>query len=84
MKTMKWRATIGLLAVYIATIFKLTWLWGLICLIWIIPDIRRGNTHLFELVTRHQNPVLFWLICLSWLGVGIYMLLSPFLGLEEG
>ena len=74
MKNIRWRALAGLTMGYLAVFLKLNWLWGVLVLLWVVPDIRRGSTHLLENVDRGDNPVLFWLICLTWLLGGLLLI----------
>lgn len=79
MEHIKWRASIGLALIIIAAIFNLGWLFGLVFLVWILPDIRSGKTHFLEPVERDENPVLFWAIVVVWSLLSLYMLLEPLL-----
>ena len=74
-ENMKWKAIIGLIAIYVATFYNVYWLWGILMLCWAIPDLIHGHTHLFELVTKTQNPITYWLIVLSWMMGGILLIL---------
>ncbi|MGI9273724.1 MAG: hypothetical protein ACR2PT_02550 [Endozoicomonas sp.] len=75
MDKIKWRALLGLAAILVAVIFEIFWLWGAIIICWAIPDIRRGHTHLFEPVSRSENPITFWLINLTWIFCGLYLVI---------
>ncbi|WP_019622117.1 hypothetical protein [Amphritea japonica] len=79
MESTKWKAILGLVLIYLAVGLQLMWLWGVIILCWVIPDLKSGTTHLFELVSKHQNPWTYWLICLTWIVMAITLLLSPLL-----
>ena len=84
MKTgIKWKAILGLATVYVALITNLWSLWGLVVLLWILPDLRRGSTHFLEVVNRQDNPILFWTMMLTWIALAVYMIaidLSPRFG----
>jgi hypothetical protein len=69
---MKWKAILGLVIVYIIIIFQLNWAWGIVFLIYILPDMFSGVTHFVEPISRDDNPILFWIIILSWLLMSIY------------
>ena len=75
----KWKAILGLVLIYLAVGLQLMWLWGVIILCWVIPDLRRGSTHLFELVSKQQNPYTYWLICVTWVIMAVALLLQPLL-----
>ncbi|WP_135080158.1 hypothetical protein [Terasakiella sp. SH-1] len=74
LKATKWRAVLGLVIVFIATAFNLYWLWGVLFLLWVIPDLRSGVTHFLETVKRSENPVLFWLIQITWIVLAAYLI----------
>lgn len=79
MHTIKYRALLGLLLVIIAVIWNLDWLWGVIFLAWVIPDLIAKETHFFERVTREEDTILYWSIMGTWLILSAYLLLSPLL-----
>ena len=72
----KWRALSGLLLVALAVLLEANWFWGLLFLLWVIPDIKNGSTHFFEYVERHQNPITYWLIMATWVLLSLYLLLD--------
>ena len=63
----KLRAIAGLAAVAIAVLTEAHWIWGFLFLLWIIPDLKSGSTYFFEIVDRRQNPIVYWLIVITWL-----------------
>ena len=77
-QTCKWRAIVGLVIVAVAVLTDANWVWGLLFLIWVVPDIRHGSTHFLEHVERRRNPVVYWLIIGTWLTLSIYLLLELF------
>lgn len=72
----KWRAISGLLLVSVAVLFEFHWLWGLLFLLWIIPDLITGSTHFLEHVDRKNNPIVYWLIIATWASLSSYLLLG--------
>ena len=74
--TKKWRTVLALLGIYIAVLFNWNWVWGLVFLLWILPDVRSGSTYFVEPITRQESPILFWIIVCSWIGMSVYMLLG--------
>lgn len=78
--TRKWLAMLGLVIVAIAVLLEANWIWGLLFLIWVLPDIRRGSTHFLEYVERSKNPVVYWLIVGTWVTLSIYLLLGQAIG----
>lgn len=73
--TVKWRALTGLLIVALAVLLEANWIWGLLFLLWALPDIKSGSTHFLEQVDRSKNPVVYWLIVVTWIGLSLYLLL---------
>jgi len=72
----KWRAISGLLIVASAILLEASWVWGVLFLLWVIPDLKSGSTHFLEHVERHKNPVVYWLIVGTWVSLSVYLLLE--------
>ena len=70
------RTLLTLIVIYIAVGFDLQWLWGVLFLIWLIPGLLTGYTHLVEPISRDENPVWYWLITGTWLWMAAYLLLE--------
>lgn len=51
-------------------------LWGLLFLYWIIPNIVNGQAFLLTPVYRASDPILFWCIQITWIVLGLFMLLG--------
>ena len=68
----KWRTILGLILVYLASWFNLQWIWGILFLIWVIPDLFSGVTFFLEPIEKKENPVLYWLIMISWIVLSLY------------
>ncbi|MEM9597483.1 MAG: hypothetical protein AAGD06_24660 [Acidobacteriota bacterium] len=73
----------GPLANYIAfavlmvtTVLGYQTFWGLLFLYWTVPNFISGRAFLVSVVTRQQDPVLYWLIQVAWIVLGISMILS--------
>jgi len=79
-RTYRWRAILGLVIVAIAVLSDASWIWGVLFLLWVVPDIRRGSTHFMEHVERRNNPVVYWLIIVTWLTLSIYLLAEWIIG----
>ncbi|WP_026970900.1 VOC family protein [Aliagarivorans marinus] len=75
--SIKWRSMIGLIGIAVAILLDANWVWGLFFLFWVIPDIKYAETHFMERVRRQENPLLYWLIIATWLGLSGYLLLDP-------
>ncbi len=75
---LKWRTLLGLALVFGAIWFSWDWLWSVLFLVWVIPDLFSGVTYFLEPITRQENPALYWLIVLTWLGLSIYLFVELF------
>jgi len=78
MQKLKIRTIIGLVLLYVAILLNWQWVWGILFSIWVIPDLFSGITYFMEPVERKTNPVLYWIIVLSWIWMSIYMIALPF------
>ena len=74
----KWRAILGLILVALALFFEADLVWGVLFLLWVIPDLRSGITYFFEPIERDANPFVYWLIMMTWIVLSLWMLLGPF------
>lgn len=83
---MKWRATIALLMIIVVIVFNITWMWAIIFMFWVIPDLMTGVTYLLEPVERDKHPILYWSIILVWILTSIYLVIQRFFpsALPEG
>ena len=70
----KWRTLIGLILMYAAVALHWQWIWGLFMLYWIIPDFFTGATYFIEPITRRENPILYWIILITWVVFSVAML----------
>ncbi|WP_282610446.1 hypothetical protein [Pelagibius sp. Alg239-R121] len=77
----KWKTIAALAVVYVAILFELNWVWGLLFIMWLVPAVYSGRTHLVEEVARSENPILFWLILGTWFVLSIYLVLADLLPL---
>ncbi|MEM6984895.1 MAG: VOC family protein [Pseudomonadota bacterium] len=73
----KWRAMVGLGVVVAAVLLDISWFWGVLFLLWVVPDLKSGVTHFLERVDRRTNPTLYWLIMATWLCLSLFVLLEP-------
>ena len=62
-----------------ATWFRMWSPWGLLFIYWTVPNFYTGRAFLVSDVSRDEAPLLFWLIQLTWLILGIMMILTDFL-----
>ncbi|NER37864.1 MAG: hypothetical protein F6J93_28550 [Oscillatoria sp. SIO1A7] len=74
----KWRTILGLLLMYVAIALNWQWIWGLFSLYWIIPDFFTGVTYFIEPISRQEEPILYWLIMITWVAFSVAMILPSF------
>lgn len=74
----KWRTIIGLLMLATALVMNWDWVWGLLFLFWVIPDLFTGTTSFIEEIKRAEHPILYWIIVMTWIGLSFYMLTAIF------
>lgn len=67
----KWRVWLGLLMVIVLSLLDWDWIWGILFLIWIIPDLGNGVTYFIEPVYKAKNPLLYWGVVVTWVGLSI-------------
>ena len=77
--SLKWRSIFGLIGIYLIILFEQTWGWGLLFLFWVIPDLKSGTTYFIEPLSRRENPILYWLVVLTWIILSAYLLVIPLL-----
>jgi len=71
-KSFKWRTILGLIFIYVAMWFNLQWAWGVLFLLWVIPDLFTGTTYFIEPVAKHEEPILYWVIIISWIFMSLF------------
>ena len=74
-RPLKWKAFLGLGLILIYMVTEWSWLWGIFFTFWVIMDLRSGQTHLLEPISKKQNPVLYWVIVVMWVTLGMVSLL---------
>lgn len=78
--SLKWKTILALGIIWWAVLSETNWVWGLLFLLWVLPDLRSGQTYFVESVSRTQNPILFWVIMISWLTLSGLLLIPVFGG----
>lgn len=68
----KWRTIVALFIMYIALINSWEWAWGVLFMLWVIPDIRRKTTFFIEEISEYKSPTLYWIIVVTWILLSIY------------
>ena len=77
--SIKWRTILGLISMYVAMWFNWQWAWGILFLMWVIPDIFSGTTYFMEPIEKEKNPILYWIIIISWILIIIYSISTLFI-----
>lgn len=79
----KWRTIIALIIMYITVYFDWQWAWGVLFLIWVVPDIFTGTTYFIEPINRKENPILYWVIIVSWILMAFYSISTLWIDYEQ-
>ncbi len=74
----KWRTIIGLILMYVIILMDWQWAWGILFLIWVIPDLFRGTTYFIEPIDKAENAWLYWVIVISWIWMALISLSTLF------
>ncbi|MEQ6123753.1 hypothetical protein AAON49_06090 [Pseudotenacibaculum sp. MALMAid0570] len=73
-KVSKWRTVVALALMYTAIFMSWEWIWGILFLYWVIPDIFSGVTYFIEPIFKRENPTLYWVIIITWIVLAFYSL----------
>lgn len=76
--SIQWRVWIGLIFVILMSVMDWQWAWGILFLIWVIPDIRNRVTYFIEPVERDESPLLYWTIVCTWIALSLLSLSTLF------
>jgi len=71
---LRWRPITTLFLMILSLLTSWYWIFGLIFLWWTVRDILSGTTFLTEVVYRYKNPILYWVVILTWLGLSLLSL----------
>lgn len=71
-KNIKWKTLIALAMVYISIIFNQMWLIGLLFIFWTIQAIKDEKSFIIEEIRKENNPILYWIIVLTWALVALF------------
>lgn len=74
-KPIRWKAYVGLGLIVLYLLTEWAWIWGVFFALWVVMDVRSGQTHLLESISKKQNPVLYWVIVVMWALLGAMSLL---------
>lgn len=59
-----------------STVIGWSWLWGLLFIFWTIPAYFSGSIFFIDMVERKKEPLFYWAILLTWLLLGVMMVLG--------
>lgn len=68
----KWRTVIALILMYCSIFMNWEWMWGILFLFWVIPDLFSGETYFVEPIFKKVHPNLYWVIVISWILMALY------------
>lgn len=75
LKQQKWLTLIGLPVLLFTSLASIYTLWGVLFMIWGLTSLRTGQVYLLETIYRRDDPALFWVIVVLWIGSGgLYVL----------
>lgn len=68
---------LGLLVLaWIITVLGLDWVWGFVFVLWGLLALVNGETYLISTHQRDTEPLIFWLVSLTWIALGIYWMIG--------
>ena len=79
----KWRTIIALVLMYIAIIMNWQWTWGILFMLWVVPDIITGMTYFIEPIEKKDHPLLYWVIITSWILMALYSISTLFIDYDQ-
>ncbi len=68
----KWKTILALILLIIAIVMNWSWVWGILFLFWGVFDLLNQETYFVERITRAENPVLYWIIVITWLVLSVF------------
>ena len=73
MKVVAW---LSLIVIYVTSLTGWWWLWGILLLAWGFSNMLNEETWISETVSLARNPVLYFLVIITWLTSGFYFLIG--------
>lgn len=67
----KWPTVVAMVVLLGGTALGWNWIWGIFFLVWSVQGIASGQAFVLQMVYRDENPVLFWVVSLSWLVLAV-------------
>ena len=68
-----WKASLGLICIWLAVFLDLKLFWGVLFLMWSWPALSSGRADFIEPVQRNHNPVIFWGLTGTWIGLSLWL-----------
>lgn len=79
----QWRVWLGLAFVILMSVMNWQWAWGILFLIWVIPDIQNRVTYFIEPVERDTSPMLYWTVVCTWIALSLFSLSTLFVDYSQ-
>lgn len=70
-RDIKWKTILALILIIAGVILNWSWIWGALFLFWAGTDLIYQETHLVEVIKRAENPILYWLVVVTWILLAI-------------
>lgn len=64
---LKWKTLLALAILWIAVVFEVYLVWGILFLLWVIPALKSGETYLVEPIRKLEHPLLYWALVSTWI-----------------
>ncbi len=74
----KWLTFLVLLVLLVSTLSGFYAAWGVLFIFWGLLAMRSGQAFLVEPIERFENPAVFWLLVVLWIGLGILYVVADF------
>lgn len=78
LRQQKWLTLIGLPILMYTTFIGTYSVWGLLFVFWGLTSVKSGSVYLLEPIEREEDPALFWIISVMWIGFGLLYVLTDF------
>lgn len=81
--SIQWRVWLGFILVLLVILMDWQWVWGILFLFWVIPDIRNQVTYFMEPVERSNSPILYWTIVSTWILLSLFSISTLFIDYSQ-
>jgi len=83
LKLKKWRTVVALILMYLIFLMNWEWMWGILFLFWVIPDLFSGSTYFIEPIHKKEHPWLYWIIVFSWILMAVLSISTLFVNYNQ-